>query len=138
MEAYKHKVQVYETDNMGIVHHSNYIRFMEEARVDFMERSGYGYERMVEEGVASPVVAVSCDYKRPTTFPQEIEIAVKVMEMTPLKLKLSYVMSCEGKTVAVAQSTHCFIDEKTNRPVQLAQRFPELYQIFEKSLQAQE
>ena len=46
MKPYIHKVQYYETDKMGITHHSNYIRWMEEARVDFMEQIGWGYDKM--------------------------------------------------------------------------------------------
>lgn len=134
MEPYKHKIQVYETDNMGITHHSNYVRFMEEARVDFMERSGYGYERMIEEGVVSPVVAINCEYKRPTSYPQVIEIEVKVLEMSALKVKIGYTMTCAGKVVCTANSTHCFLDAKTNRPVALKERFPELHAIFEAAL----
>ncbi len=135
MEAYKHKVQYYETDAMGIVHHSNYIRFMEEARVDFMERSGYGYDKMEADGVASPVIAVTCDYKRTTKYPQEIEITVKALEMSPLKLKIGYTMTCEGKVVCTATSSHCFIDTKTNRPVVLQERFPEFYKVFADTLE---
>ena len=41
MKAYQHKVQYYETDKMQFTHHSNYIRFMEEARIDFMEQDVY-------------------------------------------------------------------------------------------------
>lgn len=130
MEPYRHKVQVYETDNMGIVHHSNYIRFMEEARVDFMERSGYGYERMVAEGVVSPVVSVSADYKRSTKYPDIIEINVFVIEMSALKVKIGYEMTCGGKVCCTASSVHCFIDGATNRPVALETRFPDLYRIF--------
>lgn len=44
MEPYLHKVQYYETDKMGIAHHSNYIRWMEEARVDFLEKIGWGFD----------------------------------------------------------------------------------------------
>lgn len=134
MEAYRHKVQVYETDNMGIVHHSNYIRFMEEARVDFMERSGYGYEKMLQEGVVSPVVSVSCDYKSPAAYPDILDIYVKVQEMSPLKVTIAYRMECGGRLICTASSVHCFIDEKTKRPVKLQDRFVGLYEIFKKSL----
>ena len=44
MVPYDHKVQYYETDGMGIVHHSNYIRWFEEARVDLLEQLGFGYD----------------------------------------------------------------------------------------------
>ena len=51
MNAYRHTVQYYETDRMGIVHHSNYIRWMEEARTDFMDQLGFPYARAVEAGI---------------------------------------------------------------------------------------
>ena len=50
MNTYLHKVQYYETDMMGVVHHANYIRWMEEARIDFMDRIGFPYKRMEAEG----------------------------------------------------------------------------------------
>ena len=50
MNPCEHKVQYYETDGMGIVHHSNYIRWFEEARVDLLEQLGFGYDRIEEAG----------------------------------------------------------------------------------------
>lgn len=50
MERYIHRVQYYETDRMGITHHSNDIRWMEEARIDFLEQIGWGYARMERAG----------------------------------------------------------------------------------------
>ena len=68
MEPYRHTVQYYETDRMGITHHSNYIRWMEEARIDFLERIGWGYDKLEREGIVSPVTALDCKYKASTTF----------------------------------------------------------------------
>ena len=59
---------------MGITHHSNYIRFMEEARIELLDEYGYGFERMEAEGISSPVVSVSVEYRKPTTFRDEIRI----------------------------------------------------------------
>lgn len=129
METYKHKVQVYETDNMGITHHSNYVRFMEEARVDLMERLGFGYDKVVEQGVSSPVVSISCDFKRTTTYPDIIEIEVSVLEMSALKLKFGYTMRVKDKIVFKGESLHCFLDSN-GRPVVYAERFPEITQAF--------
>ena len=64
MKVYEHKVQYYETDKMQITHHSNYIRFMEEARIDFLDQIGWGYDKMEEQGILSPVVGVTCEYKK--------------------------------------------------------------------------
>ena len=50
-KPYKHLVQYYETDQMGIVHHSNYIRWFEEARSFLLEENGFGYKKMEESGI---------------------------------------------------------------------------------------
>lgn len=126
MADFVHRVKYYECDPMGITHHSNYIRFMEEARIDWMERMGFPYEKMEEAGVASPVMSVSCDYKRPTKFPDPIEISLKIEKLSTLKLVLSYKMTMGEKLIATASSTHCFLN-KAGRPVSLEKEFPELY-----------
>lgn len=125
--TYKHKVQYYETDKQGVTHHSNYIRIMEEARVDAMEQMGFGYERMEEAGVFSPVMAITCDYKRPTTFADTIEVEISVAEMSKLKTRFAYQMVSHGKVVCVGTSLHCFLDPN-GRPVAIEEYFPEFYQ----------
>ena len=126
--TYRHEVKYYECDRMGVTHHSNYIRFMEEARVYWMDVLGYGYDRMEAEGIVSAVVAVSCNYKHPTTFKDVIEIDVEVAGMTELKLSFAYTMKVDGKIVCTATSTHCFLD--AGRPVKLSERFPQFYEAI--------
>ncbi len=125
MDVYRHEVKYYECDRMGITHHSNYVRFMEEARVDWMDQLGYGFDRMEAEGVVSPVVSVECVYKHPTTFKDLIDIEVRVVETSPLKITFGYTMRANGKLVCTARSVHCFLEQ--GHPVQLAERFPQLY-----------
>ncbi len=125
IRPYCHEVKYYECDRMGITHHSNYIRFMEEARVDWMDQLGFGFDRMEAEGVVSPVVAVECRYKHPSTFKDVIEVTVTVAETTPLKIVFSYDMTVNGRPVCTGTSTHCFLEN--GRPVSLEHRFPELY-----------
>lgn len=125
MEPYRHEVKYYECDRMGVTHHSNYIRFMEEARIDWMDRLGYGFDRMEAEGVVSPVVSLSCKYKSTTTFKDIIEISIEVESLSELKISFAYTMRCRGKVVCTASSTHCFLE--SGRPVVLARRFPGLY-----------
>lgn len=127
MTTYKHKVQYYETDKQGVTHHSNYIRIMEETRVDAMEQTGFGYERMEEAGIFSPVMGVTCDYKRPTTFADIIEVELSVVELSKLKARFAYKMTCKGKMVCEATSLHCFLNA-AGRPVVIEELFPEFYQ----------
>lgn len=124
MEAFKRVVNYYECDRMGITHHSNYIRYMEEARIYVLDQLGYGFEKMEAEGVGSPVVSLTADYKRPTTFKDEICIEIKLKEMSALKLTFSYTMKVQGKIVFTGSSTHCFIEN--GRPVSFQEKWPEL------------
>lgn len=86
-------VNYYETDKMGITHHSNYIRWMEEARTAFLNRHGCGYAWFESEGVVSPVLSVSCQYKHSSTFEDRIKINVSISEYTGIKIKFRYVMT---------------------------------------------
>lgn len=132
MKPYQHQVQYYETDRMQCTHHSNYIRFMEEARLDFMAQMGWGYDKMEEEGIISPVVKVTCDYKKQTTYPQMLEINVTVIGLTPARLSLGYTMTVEGEVVCTGTSQHCFLDEN-GRPVSLKKRYPEFYSLLDEA-----
>ena len=93
MKNYIHKVKYYETDKMGITHHSNYIRWMEEARIDFLDQIGCSYFKLEEQGIISPVIGIECNYKNSTTFDDEVEIEVKVKEFKGVKLIFEYVMT---------------------------------------------
>jgi len=124
-KPFLHEVKYYETDKMGITHHSNYIRFMEEARIDWMDQLGYGFDRMEAEGIVSPVVAASCNYKKTTTFKDLIEITVKVKQISEVKLILAYDMRVDGRTVCTGETVHCFFDG--GRPAVIKDRFPTLY-----------
>ena len=93
MTPYIHKVQYYETDKMGITHHSNYIRWMEEARVAYLEQIGWSYDKLEQAGIISPVLSVDCKYKESTTFPDEIEINVVLQSFGPVRMTLSYEMT---------------------------------------------
>ena len=130
---YKHKIQYYETDKMGITHHSNYIRWMEEARVAYLSEVGWDYDRLEELGIISPVLSVECNYIKTTTFPQEITINVGVDEFKGVKLRMKYTMTdADGEVVCRATSSHCFLD-KAGVPIRFKKEYPEFYEIMMKA-----
>ena len=124
--VYIHTVQYYETDKMGVVHHSNYIRFMEEARVHFLASVGWPYDRLEDMGLISPVVGVRCDYRRPARFADEIAVRVRVLAVTGAKLTIGYEMAVDGQLACSGESSHCFVTPE-GRPVSLRKSCPELY-----------
>lgn len=117
---------------MGITHHSNYVRIMEEARIDFLDKLGYGFDKIEAEGVVSPVVSVECKYKSPTTFKDIVEVEVKLSSLSEMKFEFTYIMRKDGKLVAEGRSMHCF--SENGRPVQISKRLPQLTALLQKSL----
>ena len=113
MKPCLHKVQYYETDMMGITHHANYLHWMEEARIDFMDQLGFPYRKMEASGVLSPVRAVSCEYKQPSTFGDEIAIAVSVESFNGVVMTILYEMRNQREElVCTARSEHVFLNRE--------------------------
>ena len=134
IKPYVHTVHYYETDKMQITHHSNYIRLMEEARIDLMEQMGYGFEKMEAEGIVSPVMSVTCNYRKPTAFPDQIVITLHVEELTRLKMRFGYTMTVGGTVVCTATSQHCFL--RGGRPIALEEELPEFYGLLKEMTRA--
>lgn len=109
IQPYYHHVQYYETDQMGITHHSNYIRWMEEARVNLLDQIGWNFARLEASGITSPVIDVQCHYQRPTHFDDHVQIKVTVAKFTGVKLSLAYTMHVNDQLVCTATSTHAFL-----------------------------
>jgi acyl-CoA thioester hydrolase len=127
---YLHIVQYYETDKMGITHHSNYIRWMEEARVDFLSQIGWEFAKLEAMGIVSPVLTVSCDYKLPTRFSDKVTIKVTVKEFKGVKLFLNYEMKNEeGNIVCTGTTSHAFLNTE-GKPIRMKQEFPELFETL--------
>lgn len=129
MNPYQHKVQYYETDKMGIVHHSNYIRWMEEARVDFLGQIGWNYKKLEDNGIISPVTAVECKYRVSTFFDDVITISVWVEEFKGVKLKLRYEMKREDVLVCEGHSEHCFLNAE-GKIMNLKREKPAFYETL--------
>ena len=130
MTPYVHQVQYYETDRMGITHHSNYIRWMEEARVDFLWQIGWGYDRMEAMGIVSPVTAASCKYLASTTFADRVSITLSVESFNGVTLCLGYAMvKADGVQVCTGRTEHCF-SNREGRFLRLKREFPDFHQAL--------
>ena len=131
MTDYIHKVHYHETDRMGITHHSNYIKWMEQARVNYLDKIGYGYARMEREGIISPVIGIECQYKHATTFDDEVRIRVEIEEFRGVRLVIRYRMTkvSDDTTVLTGKSMHCFTTPD-GKPIILKKQFPELDKLL--------
>lgn len=133
----KIRVQYYETDAMGIVHHSNYIRYFETARTEMLRENGYSYDDMEKAGIWMPVLSVKADYKLPAVYDEIITVICKVEKLRGASIDLAYeVRGEDGRLCAIGTSSHGFTDTEL-RPLKMKKERPKMYEFF-KALESTE
>ena len=110
-------VRYYETDQMGIVHHSNYIRYFECARNNMMREFGYPIEKCEEDGVTIPIVSVSCRYKRPAKMGDDLRVVAMVEEVPLAKLRIKQAVYNQDNVLCVeGEVVLGVLNKATGRP----------------------
>lgn len=133
MKPYIRKINYHETDKMAVVHHSNYVKYMEESRVDFLEQMGIAYDEFESHGLVSPVVKIEVEYKTPAIFGDTLTIQVTQTEYTGARLAYRYEMrNQKNQLVCKAASQHCFTHE--GRIKALQNGFEHYHQLLEAQL----
>lgn len=129
--VYERRANYYETDQMAIIHHSNYIRWFEEARIRWMDEMGFSYKRLEEAGIQIPVLEVNCSYHSMVRFDDTVLIQVQVEEYTGTRLKISYVIhdKASGEVRTTGFSRHCFINRE-GRVISLKKALPQAHITF--------
>lgn len=128
---YEREVFYYETDKMGIVHHSNYIRWLEEARIAFLESVGFPFEELEARGILVPVLHVEFNYRLPFRFGDRFRIEMKISKFNGIKMNFEYrVINSETEALhGTGKSEHCFTDDNMN-VLRLGTERKELYSEF--------
>lgn len=121
----------YETDKMAIVHHSNYLRWLEEARLDLLEQAGIPYDEMEKNGIMIPVLSASCQYKYAVRFNDTVCIKMKLEDFNGLKFRLSYQVTDKetGEIRLTAETSHFFVDNDF-KPIRIKNTDPHIYDVF--------
>ena len=138
MFHYGRKAQYHETDQMGVIHHANYVKWMEEARVAFLDALGFGYIDIEREGVVSPVVSISVEYRRPTMFGDEFDVGVRINRYTSRVLEVGYEIRnlTKGTLAAEGVSKHCYL--RDGAVVSLKTALPKLDALLRSYMESEE
>ena len=130
MYEYTRHVYYYETDKMGVVHHSNYVRWLEEARNSFFNDVNLAYVETERYGVMSPVTDMSLKFKYFAKFGDSFTVRLKMIKYTGVRFRMAYtIVNQDGEVLLEAESGHAFIGENL-RPVSLARAIPERHEIM--------
>ena len=113
----KIRVEYHHTDQMGIVHHSNYVKFFEVARTEWLRAMGITYAEMERRGVMMPIVDVAVKYRNPARYDELISVTAFVDEAPMARMTFRYeVRGEDGREIATGSTTLGFIDSQTRRP----------------------
>ena len=121
-------IRYYETDQMGIVHHSNYIRYFECGRIDLLKQLGLPIEKIEEAGVMLPVASVECRYKLPAKLGDVLTVVSIVDEVPRARLVIrNEIYNRDGQLVCDGKVVLGFIDALSRRPLRCPQSLNDIF-----------
>ena len=108
-----YRVKFFDTDTMGVVHHSNYIRWFETGRVEFLRTLGIDLNEMMSDGILFPIIEVGAKFHAPAKFDDELEIITTAEVLSRAKMKFNYEIRRRGeeKILAEGNSTNVFTSD---------------------------
>lgn len=128
------KVRYAETDQMGIVHHSNYYVWFEMGRTEFLSELGYSYGEFERKGCLLPVIETHCVYKKPAKYEDMVTVKTMVGEMKGVRISFKYeVYSESGELIAHGDTAHAFVNSEM-KPINVKKTFPDIYEKLVSSL----
>ena len=135
MYSYSRMPYYYETDQMKIVHHSNYIRWFEEARIAYFDNIGYDFVKQERSGIVCPVLSVQAEYKNMIRFGDKIQITTRLTEYNGVRYGFSYLVENVqlGEICCKGKSTHCLLDPK-GKIIKIRTEYPETHELLCKAL----
>ncbi len=123
------RVRYAETDQMGVVYHSNYLIWFEVGRTDLLRHAGWSYRDMERSGVSLPVIEAHCVYRRPARYDDDLDVQTRGTLVSPVRARFDYqiLRVSDGAALAEGFTVHAALDP-TGRPCRLPERVREFLQ----------
>ncbi len=137
IKKFKRRVNYYETDQMGIVHHSNYIRYFEEARIEYLNQIGCDIRILEKDGIIIPNVDAYARYHKPLRYYDEFTVDVFLVKFNGSRIEFDYEvrLADTNELAATGHTTHC-CSNKNLRPLSVKHSHPEFYSKMKETVTA--
>ena len=119
------RVRFAETDAMGIVHHSRYLPYLEEARVEYLRDLGHPYSALREEGIDFAVLEAFVQYRQPLRFDDRVMVHLHLGSATRATFQIAYLLTVDDEVRATAVTVHGCVNPD-GRPVRMPKWLLEL------------
>jgi acyl-CoA thioester hydrolase len=118
------RVRYAETDQMGVVYHSNFFVWFEIGRVEFLRSLGFSYQEMEEDGYRLPVAEVRCRYKAPAFYDDTLVIRTRIANLRSSLITFAYetIRQSDGALLAEGETTHIVVGAGKKK-VQLPEKY---------------
>lgn len=128
---YERQVYYYETDRMQIVHHSNYVRWLEEARMWYMDQIGVPYHELEGNGIMIPVLSVATEYRKAFKYGDVFQVYLDCVKFNGVKCEFEYKIlnKSTGELHTTGKSSHCFVTLDM-KPFNMKKTNPDIYEKF--------
>lgn len=123
--AHDIRVRFAETDAMGIVHHSNYLPYLEETRVEYLRAIGHPYTANREAGLDAAVLECRLRYLAPLRFDDIVTVHLRLAATTRATFTIEYLLTVAGQPTTLAATQHAFVTAD-GRPRRLPEWLREL------------
>lgn len=121
------RVRYYETDCMGIVHHSNYVRYYETARTEMLRQFGTTYQEMEASGVMMPVLETYSKFISPAYDDDLLTVRVTLADMPTVRIRFDYELFREdGMLINTGYVVLAFMNSTTRRACRAPKYFMDL------------
>lgn len=129
MKEIELRVRYSETDQMGVVYHSNYLVWFEIGRTEYLREMGLDYREMEQKGIMVPVLEVNCRYNQPAKYDDIVTVETELSEIGRAKFYFDYriVRKKDGVLLTEGRTAHVFVDTGF-RPLNLKKLYPEMWE----------
>ena len=121
----EHHVNFYDTDAMAVVHHSNYIRWFEIGRVEYLRAIGITLNELMEDGFVFPITEVRAKYVSPGKFDDVVQIETTATALTKAKMAFDYriLRKSDGELMVMGHSQNVFTCQDTGKITRLPDKY---------------
>ncbi|HHW01134.1 MAG TPA: acyl-CoA thioesterase [Clostridiaceae bacterium] len=122
------KVRRSEIDKMLIVHHSDYLKWFEIGRRDYLRKAGIPHSEINRLGFYLPISEIECKFKSPAKYGDEVAVITKITSISCVKVVFEYriLNKANGRTLAVGKTIHAWTD-KNIKPLNIEKAAPQIY-----------
>jgi acyl-CoA thioester hydrolase len=110
-------VRYSETDQMSFVYHGNYVKYFEMGRISWLNKLGFSYKKMEDDGILLPVVDLKINFKQSAKFDDKLTLITKLVKLPSYMIEFNYEIFKDGNIITMGYTKLIFLNSKTNKPM---------------------